>query len=367
MGQIHLLYKRNSWLEVYFDYKNSSYLVIEDYFHKRKFLFENVVFFHVLSFCSTFTQKNKITQFLQTNFKLSKSEIYEIINQLLEKNLLITKSSACYIAEKKSKKWRKYNWYDALDYFISIKDYPFLDYESPEARNVDSGLMEAYFKKNPIPQIYKHYNGVKKIQLEQDHSSLSKVDLKDLLIEKVFDADSTQLPLTRRQISTIFYTTFGETGKVEFPLQGKFLLKTSPSGGARHPIEAYLISINTEIPRGIYHYSVKTNSLEEISSRVNMKLIHDTIYELTTGPQFEIKAIIVFSAVFPRSMWRYREPRSYRVILHDLGHLLETMKIVCKAVGTKSYYGHGFHDSKIAKLLKISGSDEAVLKFAAIS
>jgi hypothetical protein len=40
------------------------------------------------------------------------------------------------------------------------------------------------------------------------------------------------------------------------------VLKTSPSGGARHPIEAYvLVRRVTGIRPGVYHYSVKRHAL----------------------------------------------------------------------------------------------------------
>lgn len=360
-------YKTSYWLQIYSQDDNSTNLLIEDFFNKKRFLLNNSAFFYVLNYSNTFKPRKNIIEYIKKELVLTQKDAVDILNELLKYNLLVTRSSLSYAAEKKAKLWKKYGWNDALDYFIAIKDYPFLDYESIEARNVDNELMGKYIKTDPVPPIYKEYENAKKIPLERNFSSLTDIDLRTLLVEKVFDNESEKEPLTKTQISNVLFNTFGEIGTVEFALQGEFILKTSPSGGARHPIEAYVISLDTEFPTGIYHYSVKTNSLEEISSEVDVSEINDIIYELNTGPQFPIKAVIVLSAIFPRSMWRYREPRSYRVILHDLGHILETMKIVSKAFNIKTYFGHGFHDSRLANLLNISGQEEAVLKFAALS
>jgi len=168
------------------------------------------------------------------------------------------------------------------------------------------------------------------------------------------------------QISTLLYASFGETGWVEFPHQGRFLLKTSPSGGARHPTEAYVYSIDTELPQGLYHYSVAENALVRLPQKVEPDLLLDAAYELRTGPHFPVRLVVVLTSVVARSMWRYREPRSYRVLLNDVGHVLETLKIVAKAVGLETYFGHGFHDDQLEQLLGVSSAEEPALKIVAI-
>lgn len=364
--QNKLRYKTNAWLQIYASEENKDGLIIEDFFNKKRFEIKNSIFPQILSFCTKFKYHPEIVDFIKNEFLLSKEDAEAILNELVKYSFLITKSSLCYDAEEKTRFWKRYGWNEALDYYISIKDYPFLDYETIQAKRVEKGLMNRYIKKDPVPSIYKEYKNLKKIPLVKDYSSMDNVDLRKLLIEEVFDYKASSDPLSKKQISDVLFNTFGKTGTVEFELQGEFLLKNNPSGGARHPIEAYPIIFNSEIKKGIYHYSVKDNALEEISSTANLDQIKELIYELKTNPMFPIKMIIVMSAVFPRSMWRYRDPRSYRVILHDMGHILETMKIVCKAFGIKTYYGHGFHDKRLGKLFNISGIDEAVLKFAVL-
>lgn len=65
-------------------------------------------------------------------------------------------------------------------------------------------------------------------------------------------------------------------------------------------------------------------------------------------------------------MWRYREPRSYRVVLNDLGHLSETVRLVATALGTEVYFGHGFIDSALEDLIGVNGAEEPALRFVAL-
>ncbi|HVZ58859.1 MAG TPA: SagB/ThcOx family dehydrogenase [Patescibacteria group bacterium] len=366
MKKREIRYKVSPWLHIYPSGNKAGVLIAEDFFNKKSFQFDESVFLFTLNFCSKLRSKNDILTYLKSEHKVTQREAKLILDQLLTKKLISGDNSPNVEAERKTKYWIKYGWNDALNFHIAIKDYPFLDYETLKAKQVEDDLMRDYMATNPVPRIYKEYNNTKKIPLEKEFSSMDDVDLRKLLIEEVFDYRAQKKPLTKKQVSNLLFYTFGKMGTVEFTPQGEFLLKTSPSGGARHPIEAYPIIIDSEVKKGVYHYSVKKNALEEILPQVNIDEIKELIFELKTNPEFPIRMIILLSAVFPRSMWRYREPRSYRVILHDMGHILETMKIVSKAFGLKTYFGHGFQDDKLEKFLGINGSEESMLKFAVI-
>ncbi|HET9235530.1 MAG TPA: SagB/ThcOx family dehydrogenase, partial [Candidatus Eisenbacteria bacterium] len=88
-------------------------------------------------------------------------------------------------------------------------------------------------------------------------------------------------------------------------------LKTSPSGGARHPIELYTLAWGIDgLPRGLYHYAADTHELELVkrglgSSRVAEYLPHGEYWS-------DACAVILFSAVFERDIWRYPYSRAYR-------------------------------------------------------
>ncbi|MDE1869998.1 MAG: SagB/ThcOx family dehydrogenase [Candidatus Micrarchaeota archaeon] len=359
-------YKASLWLRLYPDYALRPKLVLENFFTKKKYEVSDSTLPKLINFCSTFKSKNDITRYFET-CGYDASSVPTIISSLVKAKILISSGSDDSLIEAKTRFWEKNNWSHALDFYMSIRDYPFLDYTQPDAHNLDNHKMSEYFKDSSPPNIYKNYKTrVGSISLFQNLNSFDKINIKKLLLENVVDSSPSKLPLSKTQVSDILFYTFGKTGTVKFPNQGEFLLKTSPSGGARHPIEAYVVILNSKLRKGVFHYSVEKNMLELINSNVQTKKLKNIIHELKNGPPFEVKAIIILSAIFERSMWRYREPRSYRVVLHDLGHLLETLKIVSKASNVKTYFGHGFQDQKLEKYLGIDSETESVLKFAAL-
>ncbi len=360
-------YKTSYWLQVYpsIESTDGTALVVEDFYAKKTFLLEHPAFFQILSFCNVFQFEYTIEDYIINVLEFSKKESEELISQLVSCGLILEKDAKAHEIEESAYLWKKYSWDDALDYFIAMKDYPFLDYESESANAVDNEMMDGYINHDKVPQIYKNY-AVPQIYLERDDDALDGIGIKEVLVEEVFDTSASSKPLSKSTLSNLLQYTFGKTGLVEFPVQGEFLMKTSPSGGARHPIEAYVMLIDTDLGQGLFHYSVEHHALEKMEVSLSEDELREIIYELKTGPQFKPKAVIIFSAAFPRSMWRYREPRSYRVVLHDLGHLLETMKVVSKSLTINTYYGHGFQDTAIEKALNLDSSTESVLKFAAI-
>src|SRR5207244_12109318 len=70
-------------------------------------------------------------------------------------------------------------------------------------------------------------------------------------------------PINFNEMSRLAYYTWGRISSYKTREFGELLHKTSPSAGARHPIETYAIVNNVEgIEPGIYHYSVRDHSLE---------------------------------------------------------------------------------------------------------
>src|SRR5262249_54931292 len=105
------------------------------------------------------------------------------------------------------------------------------------------------------------------------------------------------------QLSTLLNLTTGVQAWADSSLGGKLAFKTSPSGGARHPIEAYLAALNCDdIARGVYHYAADRHGLTRIGnidrSEVRSLLPQQDWYRAAG-------AIVFFTAIVGRTMWRY--------------------------------------------------------------
>jgi SagB-type dehydrogenase family enzyme len=77
-------------------------------------------------------------------------------------------------------------------------------------------------------------------------------------------------------------------------------------------------------------------------------------------------AVFLMTAVFPRTMWKYRFPRAYRVVLLDAGHLCQTFCPVATWLGLAPFCTVALKDSEIEKDLSLDGIRETALYLAAV-
>jgi SagB-type dehydrogenase family enzyme len=140
-------------------------------------------------------------------------------------------------------------------------------------------------------------------------------------------------------------------------------LKTSPSGGARHSIEAYVLVRRVEgLAPGLYHYQPGSHELHLIrrytlrSSRVAM-----VAYLPRQGFYGDASALVLMSAVFARVQWRYAFARAYRTVLAEAGHHAQTFCLAATWLGLAPFCTMALADSRIERDLGIDGVSESVL------
>jgi SagB-type dehydrogenase family enzyme len=128
--------------------------------------------------------------------------------------------------------------------------------------------------------------------------------------------------------SSLLGYTAGVQQWVLIPGQGRVALKTSPSGGARHPIEVYVLAWGIEgLDKGLYHYASDLHALEVIkpgldASRVSSYLPEGNYWSHSC-------ALVLFAAAFERDIWRYRYSRAYRAPFIEAGLLCQTFLHPC--------------------------------------
>jgi SagB-type dehydrogenase family enzyme len=161
------------------------------------------------------------------------------------------------------------------------------------------------------------------------------------------------------QLATLLGLTWGVQGWVgSVAKQNVVALKTSPSGGARHSIEAYvLIRHVAGLQPGLYHYDPDRHRLELIRDG----LIDIGLY-VPRQPWFQGAAALVFmTSVFARSRWRYAYPRAYRSILFEAGHHCQTFLLLATTLGLAPFCTGALADSVIERDLGVDGVSEGVL------
>jgi SagB-type dehydrogenase family enzyme len=172
-------------------------------------------------------------------------------------------------------------------------------------------------------------------------------------------------PLIREQLGPLLDLTFGAQMAGAPRSGGEVIFKTSPSGGARHPIEAYVLVLRvTGVTPGFYHYAPKTGRLHLVRKGASSAQAVDFLAGQTW---FEGAAAIVFmSALLPRLWWRYDHARVYRAALLEAGHVCQTFCLTATWLGLAPFCTMALEDSRIERALKIDGVTEVLLYAAGV-
>src|SRR4029077_20513059 len=161
-------------------------------------------------------------------------------------------------------------------------------------------------------------------------------------------------------VSKLLSLVWGVTDYLHSPMFGKLARKTSPSGGARHPGEVYLMALRVKgLRAGLYHYHPAHHCLETINTNATRNKAW--LYCAHQDYVRNAAALFLMTAVFRRAMWKYHQPRAYRVVLLDAGHLCQTFCLVATWLGLAPFCTAALKDTLIEKDLGIDGIGESVL------
>lgn len=254
---------------------------------------------------------------------------------------------------RKAESWT--SWNPAAGFFhFSTKDVRFA-----RAEVVDR-FLRSKARQSPIPSAVKRYPRADSIPLPPVQT---RGEFPQALLARRTWRDFSRRPVALADLSTLLGLTWGVQGWLDVPGQRRFPLKTSPSGGARHPLEVYVLARRIQgLARGIYHYSADRHRLERLSRDVGPV----TGYLPTQWWFASASAVVFMTAVFPRVQWKYEFPRAYRVVLAEAGHFCQTFCLTATWLGLAPFCTMALADSRIEKDLKIDGITESVLYAAGV-
>ncbi len=226
--------------------------------------------------------------------------------------------------------------------------------------DVQRAELTAWAADHPPPDPYKSYRGRVTLALGQPDFNVRTGGLWDLLRERRTCRSFQRKKMELQTLSDLLLWTWGKTGERSDPALGTSLVKTSPSGGSRHPIEVYPVVLSVEgvIP-GVYHYSVRDHAL----TLLLRGQFRDVVNRLCCGQHWlrETGAVFFMTAVVERSMWKYRDAHAYRVLYLDAGHLGQTFHLVSTALGLSPFSTAATRNTEINELLGLDGISETAL------
>jgi len=247
------------------------------------------------------------------------------------------------------------DWLPHGSFHFATKDF---EYTQPPV-----SFFKRYLDESPQPAFLKSYLKVPRIQLPRPSSSAGEFERVLFARETHRDFSRKHIPLTT--VATLLHHTWGVTGRIDAPPFGRLFHKTSPSAGARHPGEVYMLAMRVAgLAQGLYHYDGLHHRLERIGSARAVK--RAALYAADQKFVADASAVFLMTAVFPRVLWKYRFARSYRVVLLDAGHLCQTFCLVATWLGLAPFCTAALKDTLIEKELGLDGIRESVLYLAAV-
>lgn len=171
-------------------------------------------------------------------------------------------------------------------------------------------------------------------------------------------------PVGLQMVASLLWITGGVQRWMTTDL-GEFALKTSPSGGALHPVELYLLSRRvTGLRAGFYHYDGSAHCLRQLTRHSQPAPLLDF---LPRQPWFDrAAAVVFFVAHYERSLWRYTYARAYRAPFIEAGHMAQTFCVRATELGLAPFVTMALADTPIEREIGADGVTRAVLYAAGV-
>lgn len=242
--------------------------------------------------------------------------------------------------------WERLGWREAATYHSATRDYPFVQMDSRGAWATDAGRMDIYREQSPAPSEYLTRAAAAQVQLERAGVRESPDDR----LAQMSEEDRTGIA----GLGLLLDVCFGERAHLIAAGDARCVLKSIPSGGARHPTEVYVAALTMSgLPQGIYHYNVEHHRLDCVRVGDHSAQLAHATFDLFVKHDRPPLAVVLFTSNVARAMWRYRDPRSFRAVLVDVGHAVAAYRYAARILGFRTYALQKMRDAVVADMLGV--------------
>jgi SagB-type dehydrogenase family enzyme len=192
-----------------------------------------------------------------------------------------------------------------------------------------------------------------------DRLTVGKLSVREAIAgrrsRRAFSSDRMSL----EEISYLLWATQGIA-----KLTPKWSLRTSPSGGARHPFETHLAVFRVDgVEPGLWRYQPIEHRLCRLgrSAEGMAAELDAALFEQLFG----CAVAFLWTAVPYRTEWRYHAV-SHKVILLDAGHLCQNLYLAAESIGCGTC-GLGAYDQQaLDRFLGVDGVNEMAVYAAPV-
>jgi len=165
-------------------------------------------------------------------------------------------------------------------------------------------------------------------------------------------------PLTLAEVTQLLWAAYGITKKSdEYPDFVRGGLRTSPSAGARYPLDVYLVVRNVDgLDKGVYLYKSETHQLVTLAKGDKWAALSEAGFNQS---HFKTAAVaLVYSAIFERNMVKYGQRGRERYVCMDLGHSAENVYLQAHALNIGTCAIGAFTDLRLKQVIGMTKDEE---------
>lgn len=317
---------------------------------------DNFAFVRWLLGIREFQSREEVVQFGQKLLALPHDECLQMVEDLVEIGILedqdpdndIERTLETELRES----WSEYGWQDAAEFHIACRGLAFV----PDNEN-GSVYKELYdrLKQNSegIGEQLPHYSP----KQSDERLTVPSSDLgRNVSLAEVFSRSNPvnkfrgSQPALSQAIGAI--CDGFSTQKIVSGSLGEHQKRPYPSGGARHPLELYLLTQHGD--RGeysVFWFDPLTQELNLQNRDITKRQIDNACFG--KGGVVSSSLIVVLTCRWLRHSWKYRYSRSYRMVLLELGHAIQSLNLNFRARGIDVFQCPSIDDAKWTDLLSI--------------
>lgn len=306
----------------------------------------------LLDFCDDWRDEDAIAE---TMPGVDREELRGLLTLMVDRGLLTRADRPLPEAEQAMAAWRQWNPSAGL-FHTSTKDVPF----SP--LDVTRLSLRERSRTRPMPDPVKRYPDAPSVALPP---ATKTGEFADVLLGRRTWRNFGPAPIALDDLSTMLDLTAGVQRWVMAAGEGRVAFKTSPSGGARHSIELYVLARRVRgLSKGIYHYAADTHRLERLAEGATSAQVARYVPEQEWYQS--AAAVVFFAPVFARTLWRYQYARAYRAVLIEAGHLCQTFCLTATWLGLAPFCTMALADVAIDRDLGLDGISESAIYCAGV-
>jgi SagB-type dehydrogenase family enzyme len=282
--------------------------------------------------------------------ELSDEQTHAVLQKLVTTGYLVSAEEATEEAQNPHP-WDLWG-VNAWNFHTQLKDAPFLRGASEEMEAYEARITSRARPSN----VRKEDSETPMLLLPRVRSEMN-VSFRSVLENRRTHRHFKDEAIMLDDFATLLHYSFAPMRFADSGVMGVQQLKSYASGGARHEAEAYLAVFNVDgVEAGTYRYDTIRHGLLPVQADLSRAAMERFTYnqEFFTTSAFGV----ITTALTERMAWKYPHPRAYKLMLHNVGHLVQVFSMTASALSLGAAITGGFRDTEVENALGIQGSSE---------